>query len=816
MSADVFTSALGDTVAVRTWVMRARRLPLTAVVGVGLGALAACGGGGGGVNSTTGSTAGVTAPATPTATPTPTPTPTATATTISTPTTTLLATPSASFLTSEYTNSTGPSQHGAITAWAAGASGRGVTIGIIDSGIDSANPEFAGRISSASTDVVANRGLTNADDDHGAMVALVAAAARNNIGVMGMAFNATIAAMRADSVGSCASSGGCSFDDAAIATGLNNAISAGAKVINLSLGGTAPSTAVTTAIARAAAAGVVIVVSAGNDATANPDAFATALRAAGNGNVIIAGSVGATNVISSFSDKAGTEATSYLMALGEQVCCQYANGVIATTTSGGQTYQTVYNGTSFSAPQISGAVALLLQAFPKLTATQAVQLLLTTATHEGGTTSGADPVYGMGVLNIAAAFTAQGTITLAGAGTQLVLSGTNAVTSPAMGDAGQHAMVQAVVLDAYKRAFGVNLAGNLRGAVVAPRLTTALTSRQSAVTVGGGQVSMAFTVDTTAQSLALPWTGALRLSHEDADIARVLAGRVMARLSPATSLGVAFAQGADGLVASLQGQDRPAFMIASNPLEDTGFVRTNETSMAIRRALGPWGLTVSGEQGRGQSGAPWQAIGNPQAGDTSDLIQRFGLGLDRRVGQVEGSMGASWMGEQRGILGARFNPALGAHGADSVFVDAALGWRPHPDFHFGAAWREGYTKIRAGSLLDRSSHLVSNGWVVDGSVANMFKVGDLLALRVSQPLRVSSGGLNLNLPVGYDYDAGAIWSIRTLALNPTGREVATELAWQFPLYGGAANANLFWRHNPGNYANLSMDRGWSLGWKTGF
>lgn len=803
MKADLLVPALGEAAGTSPWLVLARRLPVTAVIGVGLAALAACGGGSsGGVNSA------------PAATATATPTPTATATT--TPNTTLIATPSASFLTSEYTKSTGPSQHGAITAWAAGASGQGVTIGIVDSGIDSSNPEFAGRIASASVDVVASRGLTNPDDDHGAMVALVVAAARNNVGIMGMAFNATIAAMRADSVGSCASLGGCTFDDTAIATGLNNAISAGAKVINLSLGGTAPSTAVTTAIARAAAAGVVIVVSAGNDATANPDAFAIALRAAGNGNVIIAGSVGTTNVISSFSDKAGTEAASYLMALGEQVCCQYVNGVIATTTSGGQTYQTVYNGTSFSAPQISGAVALLLQAFPKLTAAQAVQLLLTTATHEGTTTSGADPVYGMGVLNIAAAFTAQGTITLAGAGTQLVLSGTNAVTSPAMGDAGQHAMVQAVVLDAYSRAFGANLAGNLRGAAIAPRLTTALTSRQSAVTLGGGAVAMAFTVDATAQSLALPWSGALRLSHEDADIARVLAGRVMARLSPSTSMGIAFAQGADGLVASLQGQDRPAFMIASNPLEDTGFVRTNETSMAIRRALGQWGLTVSGEQGRGQSGAPWQAIGNPQAGDTSDVIQRFGLGLDRRVGQIEGSIGTSWLGEQRGILGARFNPALGAHGADSVFVDAALGWRPHRDFHFGAAWREGYTKIRAGSLLDRSSHLVSNGWVVDGSVANMFKLGDVVALRVSQPLRVSSGGLNLNLPVGYDYDTGATWGMRTLALNPTGREVATELVWQFPLHGGAANANLFWRHNPGNYANLPMDRGWSLGWKIGF
>jgi hypothetical protein len=73
------------------------------------------------------------------------------------------------------------------------------------------------------------------------------------------------------------------------------------------------------------------------------------VRAAGNGNVIIAGSVNSSNVISSFSDKAGTEAANYLTALGEGICCQYANGQIKTTTTNGATYVTVYSGTSFSA-----------------------------------------------------------------------------------------------------------------------------------------------------------------------------------------------------------------------------------------------------------------------------------------------------------------------------------------------------------------------------------------------------------------------------------------------------------------------------------
>ncbi|MBB3955487.1 S8 family peptidase [Novosphingobium sediminicola] len=785
------------------------RLPLTAVVGAGLAGLAACGGGGGGaVNSTPSGTSSATATATPAPTATASATPTATPGAIITPT------PSASFQTAEYIRSTGPSQHGAITAWAAGASGQGVTIGIVDSGLDTTNPEFAGRISSTSTDLAGSRGLNNADSDHGTAVAQVAAAARNGVGVMGMAFNATIAAMRVDTAGSCATSAGCSFSDNAIAAGITAAIAAGAKVINLSLGGSSPNANITNAIASAASAGVVVVVSAGNDGTAQVDPFASGVRAAGNGNVIIAGSVGSTNVISSFSNRAGTEAASYLTALGEQICCQYENGVIKTTVSGGTTYTTVYNGTSFSAPQIAGAVALLRQAFPNLTAAQAVSILLNTATDLGAT--GQDTTYGRGGLDIAAAFNAQGATSLAGTATQMALGGTSAVTSPAMGDAAQGASVASVVLDSYGRAFGVNLANGLRSASLMPKLAPALVNQNRGFSLGGGAVAMAFSVDATGRNLALPWSGALRLSQEDAGVARVLAGRVIALVAPGLSMGFAMAQGADGLVASLQGQDRPAFMIAGNPLEDIGFFRSGETSLAIRRGLGQWGLTVMGQQGYGWTGSPWQAVGTSSQGESRDLVQRFGFAFDRRRGDVEASLGASWMSEQRGILGARFNPALGAHGADTVFVDAALGWRPYPDFHFGAAWRQGFTQARGSGFIGAGSGLVTNGWVVDGSIANFFKFGDLLALRVSQPLRVERGGMNFHLPVAYDYDTGAVWGMRRLSLAPTGREVDAELAWQFPLKGGSAGLNLFWRGNPGHYAALPDDRGVSLGWKKGF
>lgn len=771
--------------------------------------LAACGGGGGGGTISTPSPV-------PSPTPSPSPSPT--------------PPPAEQFLTEEFTQSDGPALHNAIPAWQSGATGQNVTIAIIDTGIDSNSPEFAGRINGASTDLAGTRGINNPDSDHGTRVAMVAAAARNNSGMMGIAWGASVLALRADRAGSCLDQGatldsGCRFEDTVIAAGVDRAVANGARVINLSLGGEPPAAELQAAIGRAATAGVVVVVSAGNEGAStdagvdpdNPDPFAAGIRAAGNANVIIAGSINSRSEFSAFSNRAGSEQQWFLSAQGEGVCCFYKDGQIEVTVGAdGRSYVTLFSGTSFSAPQIAGAVALVRQAFPNLTAAQVVDLLLTTA-RDGGV-AGTDATFGRGILDIGRAFQPQGATSLAGSRVAVPLSGTILSGSAAMGDAlagspGQGAL-GTVVLDRYQRAYAIDLAGGLATAGVTPRLGAALAGQVRSVSGGAGPVAMAFSVARTglAGSRALP----LRLPGTDAQRARVLAGRVIARIAPGSAFGFAYRQGADGLVTQLQGQHRPAFLVASDPADDGGFIRAAGIAVGWRQQIGGWGLTVSADRARVARTGPGLRGRVPDLASRDAVVRRAGVTLDRVTGPVAFSLGLGWQAEDRTILGARLLDGLGG-GADSLFLDVGGRWQIAPAWELGAAWREGRTRLRQQGIVTGKAAIASNGWALDLTRAGAFATDDRLSLRLSQPLRVSRGSMDLTLPTAWDYvTQQATSSVRSLGLAPRGREVTGELAWRAGLFGGTAIASLFYRHNPGHYAGAPADAGAGLAWSAEF
>ncbi len=507
----------------------------------------------------------------------------------------------AAFNTQELRDSDGPGQHNAASAWAAGRNGSGVTIAVIDTGIDTDSPEFAGRISPLSTDIYGTRGVEGTDD-HGTTVALVAAAARNNTGIVGIAWQSTILAIRADEPGSCAAdspqnaNSQCSFFNSAIADSIDYAVANGAKVINISLGGPASLTAdLRTSVRAAVDAGLLVVVAAGNDGLTGLQPFAAEFASAGDGGVIVVGSVNGSYQLSGFSNRAGTSQNQYLAARGEANCCVYQNGEIFVDDEG---FIFLFSGTSFATPQVAGAAALLAQAFPHLTGRQIAEILLESAWDAGA--AGTDAVYGRGILDIAAAFQPIGTTGIAGQRTALALGDGSGISSPAMGDAFRTASLPTLITDRYQRAFETDLAGSLRGAEQRQRLHGALAGQSRTLSGAVEQVSVAFTIDASGRTP--PRAEALRLSREDAEGARVLAARVAVQLAPETQLAFAYREGAGGVVAGLQGQSRPAFMIAGEGSADDGMLAASDAAVAMRQQLGDWGLTVSA-----QTGSTWTA-----------------------------------------------------------------------------------------------------------------------------------------------------------------------------------------------------------------
>ncbi len=747
-----------------------------------LALLAACGGGGGG------SSGGVQPlPAPPITTPPPVTTP---------PTTTSPSSPD-DFLSNEYNRSDGVAAARANVAYARGATGNGVTAAIIDTGINSQSAEFSGRILASSRDVAGSRGIMD-QDGHGTAVASVLAGARNDSGMMGIAFDASLLILRTDMPGSCAGDEDCRFSHAHIAAGIDAAIAARAKVINISLGGDQTATMTRDALARAAAAGLVTVISAGNDAAADPTALAlTAMDSGIRGSTIIAGSVDSSGQMSTFSNRAGSGAEVYLSAMGDEVLAPDHEGAFFR-----------WSGTSMAAPLVSGAVALLAQAFPNLTGRQLVDLLLSTARDAGAT--GTDAQFGRGILDLSRAFAPQGTTTLAGSGEAISLSA-NGVLSPAMGDAGlAGALGETVILDGYDRAYQIQLGHTVQRAGHSRPLLRAVQGAVAHTGLAIGDAAMSVTM-APGRDAAFPLErvrfGAIP-SATDRDRTRPLAGLAEARLGRDTAIAMGYARDGAALGQRLAGTGTP-FQIAPAPAATLGFEARHGLALAMRQRLGGFALTVSAEKGSvATAGVDPFTTREPAYHLTRATLQRV-------FGPLSISAGAGLLHEQSSVLGARFGTAI-AGGARSWLTDIALGLDAGDGWRIDAALRQGWTRAETQGRV-AGGKIVSRAMAVEAQRDGLLIPGDRLGLRIARPLRVVSGGFTLSLPTGYDYASGGVtYADRRLDLSPRGRETMLEAAYDLRLSRGAIGFGLFRRNQPDNVATAPTDTGGIIRFSQGF
>lgn len=314
----------------------------------------------------------------------------------------------------------------------------GVTVAVVDTGIDFAHPDLAPNIKAGATHLNARgneSGQPAADDSgHGTAVAgVIGAVGNNGQFAVGAAWGVTLLPVRACGTAQLA----CNVADEARA--IDMAIANGANIINLSLGGYFSSNTERDAVTRAFDAGVLVVAAAGNfgklgkfgqsqelenqifypagyrrettpgvfedlvlgvgsiDSVPNPDILANAhLSSFSNwGDMTDVVAVG-RNVITT-APSAEVASPIFDCPPGNPTACYYTQKV-------GQ-----INGTSFSAPMVTGLAALLKAQFPDFTNKQLHAAVISSARDVGDQgTNGRNDEFGFGVVDFFNALSGQG------------------------------------------------------------------------------------------------------------------------------------------------------------------------------------------------------------------------------------------------------------------------------------------------------------------------------------------------------------------------------------------------------------------------
>jgi len=687
--------------------------------------LAACGGGG--VNSPGGN-------APPTGTPAPTPP--------DTPAPSPIPTPTSAADAPEYKASGAVVSAKAAYAYDRGFTGKGVTIAVLDTGIDTSGREFAGRISPDSTafDQGIARCGTCAPETirfdvkdvkgHGSRVAGVAAAARDGVGVQGVAPEATILALKLSgpdltnvTPGSGAVPEGDGANAALIAPAIRYAVGKGAFVLSMSLNG------VTTgreAIEQHAAMDAVrqadrlLVESVSNFTNEdsftgtiaenmvgadriNKDWFLFAVGVDQNGNPRLA------------NGNAGPLADRMIAAAGNEVRTVDQNGTVVVET-----------GNSFAAPAVAGAAALLKQHWPQLGGRAIARILLDTATDAGA--PGVDPVVGAGILNVEKAMQAQAPAS-SFAAAQTVLARYSSLTMSAPFGSGAAIAAKAstmTVFDRYGRDFTMTGASRIR-------------ARGSNLLA----VAMLAPIDAPWQR-ADPIDARFGFSSSVPTYWQTIRPSRPAVVSFSPAPGQTVTLGADVVVGRGNG-------IAGSPLR--GIVDA------------PIGLSSS------WTGSGWSA-GFSSGASRNVRTELRGFAVTTPLGL---GIELSDMVERGQVLGLRGGVQLGLSGARTTMASLTAR-RMIVGVLVSARATASTTRVASGSELMRFSGPVwGSAFAIEGA-HGLF--GGTATLGVSSPLRVERARTTLLVPVAYDLMTGALSTATTMVdLAPAARELDLELGW---------------------------------------
>jgi type VII secretion-associated serine protease mycosin len=269
----------------------------------------------------------------------------------------------------------------AETAWRY-ATGHGVVVGVLDSGVDAKHPDLIGQVLPGLDLVTASRDGRFDPVGHGTTVAgLIAGSSRDDKGALGLAPDAKILPVRVLDPEN-------RYEDAmVVANGVRWAVDHGARVLNLSLGSIGGSAALAEALDYAFAKDVVVIACTGNvTASAPTDVWYPAREP---GVVAVSGLDRSHDGVLWPSSITGPAT----------VISAPATSLVGARPGGYWRVQ----GTSFAAPLVTATAALIRSRWPGMSAANVVNRLISTARDIGPV--GRDESYGFGALDPVAALT---------------------------------------------------------------------------------------------------------------------------------------------------------------------------------------------------------------------------------------------------------------------------------------------------------------------------------------------------------------------------------------------------------------------------
>ncbi len=692
----------------------------------------------------------------------------------------------ASWETAEYKRSTGLALIDASGGYARRAAGRpggeGITVAVLDNGVDFSHPDLArGRFDGETAFRSARFSR-----EHGTPVAGIVAARRDGSGVHGVAYKANLR-----SIATCGIVGGCAGDpphadsvdtlaaSIASAAGLTRTYgsvsskpAASSHIVNMSFAypGLRNVPPIARAMRDAAGAGRVMVAVLGNcgdggdECAANNGRGALGAPAAHVANPGIAGFAIAVGSL----DESGAGRAAHSNTCGPvKEYCLFAPGerIRAARAGGGHDW---VEGTSFAAPHVSGAAAVVWAAFPHKDGAEIVERLLTTARPLDG--QKISDTFGRGALDLGAAMNPVGSLSLpAGAAGPVPLADSFVDLPPGFGaPSGAAALAGAVVYDEQMFPFRRDLAALFR-----PAGRRASEGALRAFLSAPGEPS---------RIVPLGRRAALQFAHggdafdphgtaADRDRGTVRDWRL--RFAPAPDLAVAVGPGVHALGSSngfaAARVRRAVFRDAWAAAPFAALAGRGPGLSLDWRVDGDTQIDFAGKRGEGYSGSARARLAS------LGIVRRFGgrIVLGARVGALR---------ESGSSMGIRAGGAFaGAADAATRFLDLGVEGRVSDGVTLFGSLSRG---VASGGAPERASLVSQWGSARAGSFAvgaeaeRLWLASDRLTLTASSPFRARGAAVRIDVPDREVADGVVRYTSRVVDLAPRGREIRLQAAYE--------------------------------------